>query len=216
MVTGVRVVRMVPNILVLIVFSMMIGSTFAAYNAIFERESRLESRNKAQLKVPKTPPRMTQDSIDFALKLYNIKIPRHVKHPTLDLSMPDRGLTVMEGLGRKLEVKVGVGAFGSWALLGSTLAHEIEVHCHQNFSWIKFRDLVGLEGTKWAEREAYTHEIDNAKRFGLDAFDVENIEQTMEFYYSEDKPSQEGEKSLANMITHSVQSWLAKHLLISE
>ena len=82
-----------------------------------------------------------------------------------------------------MEVTVGPAAFESWGLLGSTLAHELEVHCQQNFTYIRLLDLLGLDGTLKAEREAYQHELSNAGRFHLGEVERENIKATMDFYY---------------------------------
>ena len=119
--------------------------------------------------------------------MFNIKVPANVKPPFFDPNLEDRGLTTLRGWGHKLEVSVGPAAFESWGLLGSTLAHEIEIHCNQNFTLIRAMDLVGMEGTFNAEREAYNHELKNAKRFHLSEIEQTNIKATLDFYY----PSEE-------------------------
>jgi hypothetical protein len=87
----------------------------------------------------------------------------------------------------KTKVFVGPTAFSSWGMLGSTLAHEVEVHCRQNFPLIVLKDQLGLDGTVEAEREAYEYEIQNAGRFGLDHRDQNLIAATVEYYYPREK-----------------------------
>ncbi|SMF21571.1 hypothetical protein [Pseudobacteriovorax antillogorgiicola] len=132
---------------------------------------------------PESAPELSQESVDIALALFNIQIPAGTKHPTFDPNLQDRGLTTLRGWGSKLEVTVGPAAFESWGLLGSTLAHELEVHCRQSFTLIRALDLLGLDGTLMAEREAYLHELNNAGRFHLGQIERENIQATMDFYY---------------------------------
>ena len=132
---------------------------------------------------PETLPEMNQKSVDIALALFNINVPAGTNHPTFDPTLQDRGLTTLRGWGNKLEVTIGPAAFESWGLLGSTLAHELEVHCQQSFTLIRALDVLGLDGTLMAEREAYLHELNNARRFHLGKAEQENIKATMDFYY---------------------------------
>lgn len=166
-------------------------------------------RGMSQIRVmpPAEPPRLNQESIDIALAIFNITVPEGVEHPTLDLSIVDRGLTTLTHKG-KLVVTVGPGAFTSWGLLGSTLAHEIEVHCQQNFAMIRLMDMFGLEGTHKAEREAYHHELEQADRFFLSAEDRLSIAQTMEYFYPETEDAEP--QSFADQFTKSVSQWLAR------
>lgn len=128
-----------------------------------------------------TPP-ITQASIDRALQRYLIQIPKNCPHPKLNLTLEERGLTSY--FGRNFyKVEIGPPAFSSWGMLGSTLAHELEIHCNQNFLKIRVLDLLGQEATKEAERQAYLYEIENAKRFGLKEKEVRSIKATMEYYY---------------------------------
>lgn len=141
---------------------------------------------KAETVQPVTPdsiPVMSQESIDRALAMFDIDVPAGTIHPTFDQDLQDRGLTTLRGWGSDLEVSVGPAAFESWGLLGSTLAHELEVHCRQNFTLIRALDLLGMSGTQMAEREAYQHELSNARRFNLAAKERANIQATMDFYY---------------------------------
>ena len=160
--------------------------------------------------VPVTPPpgipEISQASIDLALVVYGIDVPANAEHPLLDMDLKDRGLTMRGTFMEKARVTIGPAAFTSWGLLGSTLAHEIEVHCHQNFFAIYMMDLVGLNGTDMAERQAYEHELHDAKRFGLDPVDKALIADTMDFYYPA-VPNGKGR------VSRNIQSWLARNFL---
>jgi hypothetical protein len=171
-----------------------------------------ESLRRVPVAPPQRLPTPSQEDIDLALALFSIERPRHLSDPLFDPELTDRGLTMGSTFHGPQSVSIGPAAFGSWALLGSTLAHEIEVHGQQNFFRIVFEDefygaistwtrggfaLAGsaLEaegqpkcadcGTLRAEREAYEYEIANAARFGLDAHEVSLIRQVMDTYYPE-------------------------------
>lgn len=132
---------------------------------------------------PAGVPPMVQESLYRAIAMYNIRIPHGVSFPSFDPELTDRGLTSLNPWTKKFSVKIGPAAFQSWALLGSTLAHEFEVHCRQSFLWIHMQDLAGLSGTDNAEREAYAYEINSAKRFGLTVAEVSMIQETVDYYY---------------------------------
>ena len=89
-------------------------------------------------------------------------------------------------VGAKSLLLNGPVAFESWALLGSTLAHEIEIHCEQSFLLIRLMDTVGFSGTLSAEREAYMHEISNRERFNLSEYEIANIRNTMNYFYPDE------------------------------
>ncbi len=163
---------------------------FTATGGIFLARADLEHREHFAREVrnvsvvpPSSPAPMTQESIDLALKMFAIEVPPTATAPRLDLNLEDRGLTTLNGWGSKLDVTIGPAAFSSWALLGSTLAHELEVHCLQNFFVIRVKDALGLKGTDQAEREAYMHELANSNRFHLKQSDQINIKATMDYYY---------------------------------
>ena len=155
------------------------------------RRSMLESEMQTFVATPESLPELNQESVDLALAMFNITIPSHVESPKFDPQLEDRGLTTLRGWGKKLEVAVGPAAFESWGLLGSTLAHEIEIHCNQNFTLIQLKDMVGMAGTHQAEREAYMHELTHADRFALTDSEYESIEATMNFYYPKFGPDRE-------------------------
>ena len=173
------------------------------------QEQRAYHRQVAQVlvKAPEGRPPMNQDSVDLALVMYGIEVPTSANPPLFDPELKDRGLTTRGAFMDKAQVTVGPSAFSSWGLLGSTLAHEIEVHCQQNFLAIYVMDAVGLDGTGAAERQAYIHELRGAKRFGLEGDDAELIADTMDYYYPE--------HSSSNRFTmpRVVRAWLARNFL---
>lgn len=160
---------------------------------------------EVQVRVPAEGPRVTQESVDLAMLFYGIRLPPGAEAPLLDRELKDRGLTTRGAFFQKARVTIGPAAFSSWSLLGSTLAHELEVHCRQNFLAIWIMDLVGLSGTDEAERQAYAHELRNARRFGLDIADAELIAETMDYYYPDVAAGAKTERSL--------RQWLARNLL---
>lgn len=130
-------------------------------------------------------PAVNQSSIEIATKAFGIQMPKAIRGPYFDQKLEDRGLTLRNGLASDPVVLIGREAFTSWAMLGSTLAHEIEIHCRQNFLAIHLQNLAGFDGTGTAEREAYRYELANAERFGLASYDRELIRSTMAYFYPE-------------------------------
>jgi len=184
-----------------------VASLLHARSEVAERRAYLRAVATVAVVPPQGAPEVSQESIDLALVLYGIEVPPNAEHPQLDLELKDRGLTTRGAFMEKARVTIGPAAFTSWGLLGSTLAHEIEVHCQQNFLAIYVMDLLGLDGTGAAERQAYVHELRNSRRFGLDIADAEMIADTMEFYYP-DNPSGPGLG-----VPRVVRTWLARNLL---
>jgi hypothetical protein len=113
-------------------------------------------------------------------------------------------------------VLIGPAAFDSWALLGSTLAHEILVHCQQNFFLISVMDLLHLDGTGAAERQAYEYELSHAQQFGLSEDDQELVAATVAYYY----PFSQTKKSVGNLsgslAALHIRNWLASQILPAE
>ena len=165
----------------------------AATNLRPKQQARKESHlstNRDTAMLAATKPEISQKNIDIALKVFNITIPNNTNHPVLDFSLKDRGITQKTGWLTPLEVYIGPEAFTSWGILGSTLAHELEVHCQQSFTWINLLDLLGFRGTEIAERSAYLHEVTNARRFGLSEHEVNSITMTMDFFYPDSHEEQ--------------------------
>ena len=119
-----------------------------------------------------------QQNLDFAMDIFSIDKPDHVEGPILNHQIRDRGLTFGSGLGTKRRVEIGRPAFMSWGVLGSTLGHEIEIHCKQSFLIIWLSELLQLSGTVYAEREAYEYEEQMAERFGLSESEKAQIRYT--------------------------------------
>ncbi len=163
---------------------------------------------------PSSKPKAGQAAIDLAMVMYGIRVPESAMKPTYDPNLADRGLTTRGAFMEKAVVNVGRSAFSSWALLGSTLAHEIEVHCNQNFFFIFSMDLIGLDGTGEAERQAYNHELAHSKRFGLKDHDATLISDTVAFYYPTESKGTSTSLASGNG-TSFIQSWLARNFLTS-
>jgi hypothetical protein len=135
--------------------------------------------------LPVGEPELGQASINIALSAFGIEIPKNVKGPFFSAKLEDRGLTLKRGVVSDSVVYIGPEAFSSWSLLGSTLAHEIEIHCRQNFLAIHFQNIAGFDGTGLAEREAYNYELHQADRFGLSDYERDLIKSTMVYFYPE-------------------------------
>ena len=162
-----------------------------------------------KVKPPEGLPVPGNESIQIALALYGVEVPPNVEGPNYDENLEDRGLTTGEVMGSQKTVSIGPAAFLSWGILGSTLAHEIEVHVKQSFLKIVLKDqlgdwnlesrsvlgkylpvaaptvseMLGNGGTWGAEREAYLYELRNARRFGLSQEEKASIKAVMDHYY---------------------------------
>jgi hypothetical protein len=161
---------------------------------------------KIPVEPPLARPTVSQQSIDLALMMFGIQVPKNAYQPVLDRELRDRGLTTRNAFLEKAKVSVGSAAFASWSLLGSTLAHELEVHCQQNFFMIFVLDSLGFDGTGLAERQAYNHELQNRRRFGLEQIDADLIYDTMAYYYP-DKSASEAE------VPKMIKAWMARNLI---
>jgi hypothetical protein len=185
------------------------GAVFSSVAAQKKTSLLFKDRSYVKVQMPIEPPDLTQESVNIAMEAFAIRKPRNVKHPIFLPSLGDRGLTTGGALEGIKEVFVGPAAFSSWAVLGSTLGHEIEVHGTQSFLRILLTDKItdfafsarstlGLvlpgigptvrnqfdaEGTWKAERNAYLYEIKHASRFGLTDQEKQSIEDVMTFYY---------------------------------
>ncbi len=118
--------------------------TAVVYHHLWESNQRAReiiTSNQTMISISETPA-LSQSSIEKAVEMYNIQLPEAVKMPLLDLALSDRGMTVRKGAMSPPKVTIGPDAFASWGLLGSTIAHEVEVHCRQNFFAIHLMDLL--------------------------------------------------------------------------
>lgn len=200
---------------VLLVLAVAAGGLFALRRVPAREGKALEvfeaDMRRVRVAPPGRPPAPSQVDLDLALALYSIRLPRGLAAPRFDPDLEDRGLTTGTTVSGPQRVTIGPAAFSSWSLLGSTLAHEVEVHGRQNFFRIVFEDeffgalttwtrssmalagnvpdegetgpLCAHCGTLGAEREAYEYEISQADRFGLTEEEVVLIRQVMETYY---------------------------------
>ncbi len=178
---------------IFVLASMSIGFLWGLSWSVSETQAKQNFRRSmamVQVLPPSEVPEMSQASVELALELYGIEVPDNTNDPILDMSLEDRGSTMRSLGGDYALVKVGPAAFESWSILASTLAHEIEVHCRQSFPLIYALDVLGLEGTVIAERQAYQYELENAKRFGLNNSEALLIKNTLDFYYSHSKTTQ--------------------------
>ncbi len=180
----------IPRIFLGIFIGLFMLAIFAAgvvFYGVKESELRAAEMNSAGVRFKSVQlsgePAPTQSDINEALEAFEIKIPKNVKGPFFSSKLEDRGLTIRKGVLSDAVVYVGADAFSSWALLGSTLAHEIEVHCRQNFLAIHFQNISGFDGTGYAEREAYGYELAHAERFGLTHYERDLISSTMMYFY---------------------------------
>lgn len=168
-----------------------------------------KSMSEVEMIVPKSFPTQSQESIETALLMFSIEVPSTVDGPVYDPELADRGLTTGGLLLPQKSVTIGPAAFTSWSVLGSTLAHELEVHVPQSFflvvakdhlnRWMfearrhagrlipslapRAKELFENDGTWKAERDAYMHEINNAKRFGLSEEELSSIWRVMDYFY---------------------------------
>ncbi len=129
-------------------------------------------------------PTVSNQSIYTAIKHYKIQVPKKIYSIEVDYSYEQRGL--IERTNKFFldsKVSIGPNAFSSWAMLASTLVHELEIHANQDMAW-NSDDLM-----KENEREAYTYEINNQKRLGLTDSEVLSIQDSMDFYFPENKNS---------------------------
>ena len=185
-------------------FSVVSAFLWAGGKSREQRSTLLEWR-KQTVKAPTSTPAYNNQSINVALAMYGIEIPEGAEDPVFDPKLMDRGLTIKRAWHKSAEVKIGPAAFTSWALLGSTLAHELEVHCRQNFFVISLLDRLGLDGTSVAERQAYKHELIMADRFGLSKDDRTFIADTVNYYYPEKNKSK---TSLTSRLNRSFENFM--------
>ncbi|MGE0174279.1 MAG: hypothetical protein AB7T49_15895 [Oligoflexales bacterium] len=195
--------KWLASVLTLLCALTAVVALLVAKKSLSEEDRFIDGLSRVEVVPPDTRPAMSQDSINLALVMFNIEVPENARHPILDPFLVDRGRTTLYGYSEKLEVAVGPNAFTSWSILGATLAHELEVHCHQSFALIRLLDSAGLLGTENAEREAYLHELSGSRRFHLTAQEQENISQTLDYFY----PTQT-KNTLSAAFVKPVDSWL--------
>jgi hypothetical protein len=149
-----------------------------------------------------------QSHIEIAMAAFSIELPTFSRDPLFDPEILDRGVTVKSIFTYHSYVSIGEPSFSSWALLASTLAHEVEIHTRQNILSIALLDLLGFNGTALAERVAYQHEVNQAERFGLNISQTELISSTMDHFYPQGNPFW-----AKDTLSRPFKIWLAKSSL---
>ncbi|MCF6257673.1 MAG: DUF6531 domain-containing protein [Gammaproteobacteria bacterium] len=127
-----------------------------------------------------TNPVDRQKAIDEAIILYKIDTVG-IKSITYDPTLTHNGVASFDGT-----VKIGKAAFAASATagwLGSTIAHEGEIHIIQQAN--KKLWWGDEQGTALQEVQAYDHEINKAKRFGLTETEVADLKWERKGYYSD-------------------------------
>jgi hypothetical protein len=205
-----RCVFLLPSVL-FGVFLLVLGTVAALSGYEQMRSSSFRaSLAGVPVQVSLANPKMNQESVDVAMATYSIKLPAFTAWPYFNSDLADRGLTTGGTLDFRRSVLVGPSAFTSWGVLGSTLGHEIEIHCEQSFGAVLVLDLLSSVqdrvaqifrspavnaallrqqnrelswGTWRAERVAYAYELSSAGRFGLRSDEVDSIQNVMNYYY---------------------------------
>jgi hypothetical protein len=190
-------------VFMVVLFAVSCGQAFDLY----VYNSTYELLHKQKVKIPGVPD-VSQASIDKAMVLYSIKSKPWCKYPVLVEDIEDI-MGYIGGYPFSSTRIIGITgrAFTSWGMLGSVLAHEIEVHCNQSFIKANILDAIDVllgdlirsqeppksamlvrvapvyYGTWLTEREAYSYQIESAERFGLTKQEVESIRFTRDFLY---------------------------------
>ncbi|WP_338636793.1 hypothetical protein [Spirobacillus cienkowskii] len=186
----------------LFIFSML----YCLVQGFIEQNKEREDLNKmAQIPVrynslPK--PNCNQKNLELAIALFSIKSSNTIKSISYLSNLPFRGITLGNAFKNNKVIFIGSSAFTSWGVLGSTLAHEAEIHGNQSFFKIellnfaaymsaslvnnnlffKYKFNVTLPisyGTYTAELEAYNYELISKKRFHLSLDEVAAIKKTL-------------------------------------
>ncbi len=129
--------------------------------------------------------RLKQTAIGRAIAAYRID----VSHLRVGVSysphgdMREReGATYVDEDGT-VRVEIGDEAFASPARLGSTIAHEVEVHVNRQITKGVYCPSTDEQGTLLQEVEAYDHELASKDRFGLGADELKLLKQRRASYY---------------------------------
>jgi len=171
------------RIFVILLTTSIIGALAWAKYDITAQNNREKNSRSIIMQLIAPPPSIGQQALEVAVEAFHVRRDVDAPWPHFNQALDDRGLTEKRAFEYSKIVKIGPSAFESWSILGSTLAHELEIHCNQNFFLITLADYFGLQGTNLAEREAYLWEITQAKRFGLIKSEAFLIESTLNRYY---------------------------------
>lgn len=219
-----RVIHNFPLLAVIVLCGFGVFMTNEAIHEVRARAAYEKAMAEVEVKAPSSLPEQSQDSIETAMVMFSIERPSTVDGPEFDALLADRGLTTGGLILPQKRVTIGPAAYTSWGVLGSTLAHEMEVHVPQSFfkvvatdqltQWsMSARRLAGKvfpalqpspkelfenDGTWSAEREAYMHEIKNAQRFGLTDEELNAIWRVMDYYYPKQDQSKNSHLSASS------------------
>lgn len=123
---------------------------------------------------------LKQQAIEFAIKVYQIDVTK-AKKVVYDSSVIGEALTVPGHRGEPPTIRVGNQAFSSAPMLGSTLAHESEIHVgkqERRGRW--YNDPIGKP---LQEVEAYDFEIASHERFDLSSKDLADLQARRKHHY---------------------------------
>jgi hypothetical protein len=129
--------------------------------------------------------RLKQAAIQRAIDTYGIDV-SHVPFGVIYSphgNMRDReGATFLDRDGT-VRVEIGDDAFASASRLGSTIAHEVEVHVNRQIAKGIHDPPSDEQGTLIQEVEAYDYELLNKDRFGLSDDELKLLKQRRASYY---------------------------------
>lgn len=137
-----------------------------------------------------------QAAIEEALRHYEINYVG-VQSVSYDPSLDAHGSTSRNGV-----VRIGPGAFDySPGWLGSTLAHEIEVHFRLQAQ--RGRWWTDPQGFALQEVQAYDYDLSNAARFSLSTSEIRVLKETRAFYFNQLNPANRVRAELGNFTSYS-------------
>ncbi len=129
--------------------------------------------------------RLKQAAIQRAIDIYRIDV-THVPFGVIYSphgNMRDReGATFLDQDGI-VRVEIGDEAFANASRLGSTIAHEVEVHVNRQIANGIHDPPNDEQGTLIQEVEAYDYELLNKDRFGLSVDELKLLKQRRASYY---------------------------------
>ena len=129
--------------------------------------------------------RLKQAAIRRAVEVYGIDLRRvasGVQYSPHGNMREREGATILDADGT-IRVVIGDSAFRSAAWLGSTIAHEIEVHVDRQIARGVHYPPSNEEGTLIQEVEAYDHELAGTDRFGLSQDEIRSLKQRRAGFY---------------------------------
>jgi hypothetical protein len=129
--------------------------------------------------------RLKQAAIDHAITAFHIDVRAASTgvHYSPHGSMREReGATYVDRDGT-YRVEIGDAAFRSAGWLGSTIAHEVEVHVNRQVAQGGHRTASDEETVSIDEIQAYDYELASQARFGLAADELARVRQRRSAFY---------------------------------